>query len=155
MKYLRFQVALLLCMFFSLCFADMASALHFHLSGVDSFGREIRCSSEYLNEELNDVAEEVRCYQRDSEIFYTRNLVNGTVEDEVEADVMKGFSYTYELGKFKEVSGVDTKVVNVSGELGPYGDFAGTFKTTTTIQLYSQDGTTIVTVYTVGSKTPY
>ncbi len=155
MKYLRIQVALLLCMFFSLCFADMASALHFHLSGVDSFGREIRCSSEYLNEELNDVAEEVRCYQRDSEIFYTRNLVNRTVEDEVEADVMKGNGYTYELGKFKEVSGVDTKVVNVSGELGPYADFAGTFKDNYTIQLYNQGGTTIVTVYVVASQTPY
>jgi hypothetical protein len=142
-------------MFFSLCFADMASALHFHLSGVDSFGREIRCSSEYLNEELNDVAEEVRCYQRDSEIFYTRNLVNRTVEDEVEADVMKGNGYTYELGKFKEVSGVDTKVVNVSGELGPYADFAGTFKDNYTIQLYNQGGTTIVTVYVVASQTPY
>jgi hypothetical protein len=142
-------------MFFSLCFADMASALHFYLSGVDSFGREIRCSSEYLNEELNDVAEEVRCYQRDAEIFYTRNLVNGTVEGQIEADVMKGFSYTYELGKFKEVSGVDTKVVNVSGELGPYADFAGTFKDNYTIQLYNQGGTTIVTVYVVASQTPY
>jgi hypothetical protein len=133
----------------------MSSALHFYLSRVDSFGREVRCSSEYLNEELNDVAKEVRCYQRDAEIFYTRNLVNRTVEDEVEADVMNGFSYTYELGKFKEVSGVDTKVVNISGELGPYADFAGTFKTTTTIQLYNQDGTTIVTVYAVTSQTPY
>ncbi len=155
MKYLRFQITLLLCMFFSLCFANMSSALHFYLSRVDSFGREVRCSSEYLNEELNDVAKEVRCYQRDAEIFYTRNLVNRTVEDEVEADVMNGFSYTYELGKFKEVSGVDTKVVNISGELGPYADFAGTFKTTTTIQLYNQDGTTIVTVYAVTSQTPY
>jgi hypothetical protein len=142
-------------MFFSLCFADVASALHFYLSKVDSFGREVSCSSEYLNEELNDVAEEVRCYQRDAEISYTRNLVNRTVEDEVKADVMEDFIDTYELSKFKEVSGVDTKVVNVSGELGPYADFAGTFKRTTTIQLYNQDGTTIVTVYVVASQTPY
>jgi hypothetical protein len=139
MRTLFFATALVLYALSSVGFADVESMLNWKFRS-DTVTIEIECSQKFLNQEFNKVADEVRCYQRDSPLSYTKNLVNLAIDEGMfDQRSLLG----YKISPFERTDGVLTKRVDITNDADSYSD------TSLAIQLHEVSGERIiVAIYT-------
>jgi hypothetical protein len=134
MRTLFFATALIFCALSSVGFADVESRLNFKFR-TDTFTKEIECSREFLNQKFNKAADEVRCYQRDHPLSYTKNLVNLAIDEGMfEQRSLAG----YKISPFERTDGVLTKHVDITNDTDSYSDIS------LAIQLHEVSGERII-----------